>query len=121
MQLRVARLCLDCEELHVEDRCPVCASDQYAFLSSWLPSEERRRWRRAATRTAAIGQRPRRAFERAVRRWLGLRVDEPRESYRGPKTRASDRVPALDFDGPAEAPAPTPQPASAPLSHAHKR
>ena len=39
MQLRVARLCLDCEELHTESSCPVCASDRYAFLSNWLPVE----------------------------------------------------------------------------------
>jgi hypothetical protein len=43
MQLRVARLCLDCEEVHNELHCPVCASDSYAYLSRWVPTEERRR------------------------------------------------------------------------------
>lgn len=43
MQLRGARLCLDCEELHSDDRCPVCASGAFAFLTRWVPSDERRR------------------------------------------------------------------------------
>ena len=42
MQLRGARLCLDCEELHTEDRCPACASDAFAFLTRWIPVADRR-------------------------------------------------------------------------------
>jgi len=42
MQLRVARLCLDCEEVHADLQCPVCASDSYTYLSRWVPVEERR-------------------------------------------------------------------------------
>lgn len=42
MQLRVTRLCLDCEELHDAQQCPVCASDTFAYLSRWVPSPERR-------------------------------------------------------------------------------
>src|SRR5687767_10928590 len=42
MQLRIARLCLDCEELHDAPQCPVCASETFAFLSKWVPSPERR-------------------------------------------------------------------------------
>ena len=42
MQLRVARLCLDCEELHDASKCPVCASETFAFLSKWVPAPERR-------------------------------------------------------------------------------
>ena len=37
MQLRVARLCLDCEEVHDEYRCPICASEVFAFLTRWVP------------------------------------------------------------------------------------
>ena len=44
MQLRTARLCLDCEELHEENTCPVCASEMFAFLTRWVPAEERRAW-----------------------------------------------------------------------------
>jgi hypothetical protein len=43
MQLRIARLCLDCEEVHDEGQCPVCASETFTFLSRWVPSDERRR------------------------------------------------------------------------------
>ena len=42
MQLRLARLCLDCEEVHDEYRCPMCASDQFTYLSRWVPVPERR-------------------------------------------------------------------------------
>ena len=31
MQLRTARLCLDCEEIHEENTCPMCASEMFAF------------------------------------------------------------------------------------------
>lgn len=42
MQLREARLCLDCEELHTAERCPVCASEAFAFVTRWLPVDDRR-------------------------------------------------------------------------------
>src|SRR5688500_9197639 len=42
MQLRVARVCLDCEEIHDATQCPACASETFAYLSQWLPSPERR-------------------------------------------------------------------------------
>jgi predicted nucleic acid-binding Zn-ribbon protein len=42
MQLRVARLCLDCEEVHESQQCPACASESFAYLSRWIPAPERR-------------------------------------------------------------------------------
>jgi ferric-dicitrate binding protein FerR (iron transport regulator) len=42
MQLRVARLCMDCEELHDQNQCPVCASESFAYVSRWVPVRERR-------------------------------------------------------------------------------
>jgi hypothetical protein len=42
MQLRVARVCLDCEEVHEAQQCPVCASESFAFLTRWVPVDERR-------------------------------------------------------------------------------
>src|SRR6187399_2400751 len=42
MQLRTARLCLDCEEVHAEWRCPVCASASFTYLTRWVPVEDRR-------------------------------------------------------------------------------
>jgi hypothetical protein len=42
MQLRSARLCLDCEEIHAEYRCPVCASEAFTYITRWVPAPERR-------------------------------------------------------------------------------
>jgi hypothetical protein len=42
MQLRVARLCLDCEEVHDAQHCPVCASETFVFLTRWVVAPERR-------------------------------------------------------------------------------
>ena len=43
MQLRFARVCLDCEEVHDAQKCPVCASETFAFLTRWVPIDEQRR------------------------------------------------------------------------------
>ena len=37
MKLRVARLCLDCEEIHDAQECPICASEAFAYLTRWVP------------------------------------------------------------------------------------
>jgi hypothetical protein len=42
MQLRVARLCLDCEEVHDALMCPVCASETFTYLTRWIPAPDRR-------------------------------------------------------------------------------
>lgn|SRR5215471_4946739 len=42
MQLHVARLCLDCEEIHDRQICPICSSESFAFISRWVPAPERR-------------------------------------------------------------------------------
>lgn len=42
MQLRVARVCLNCEEVHDAQHCPMCASETYAFLKKWVPVDDRR-------------------------------------------------------------------------------
>ena len=46
MQLRNARLCLDCEEIHTHQQCPVCASESFAYLTRWVPADDRRQNRR---------------------------------------------------------------------------
>jgi hypothetical protein len=48
MQLRVARLCLDCEDVHDSPECPVCGSESFAFISRWVPAPERRQRPRPA-------------------------------------------------------------------------
>ena len=95
MQLRVARLCLDCEELHMADVCPICASQRYAFLSTWLPSEERRKWRRGGPADREPAPHGVRAWGRLIVRWLD---GEPAEGRFPLRTRASDHVPRLDFE-----------------------
>lgn len=42
MQLRNARVCLDCEEIHESNECPVCASESYAFVARWVPAANER-------------------------------------------------------------------------------
>jgi hypothetical protein len=42
MQLHVARLCLDCQEIHAASRCPACSSETFAPVSRWIPAQERR-------------------------------------------------------------------------------
>ena len=49
MQLHVARLCMDCEEVHDAQMCPVCGSETFAFISRWIPAPERRRRARPPT------------------------------------------------------------------------
>ena len=115
MQLRVARLCLDCEELHVEDCCPVCASQRYAFLSTWLPSDERRKWRRAAPKPETPARGPFRAIKRFLSRWFG--DGEPEPGYRGLKTRASDFVPDLRFKDQVKEPPKQPVQAREPVKN----
>ncbi len=69
MQLRVARLCLDCEEVHDAQQCPVCASESFAFLSRWVQAPERRHEPRPAT-----DQRPRQASGRSKKQIVGYGV-----------------------------------------------
>jgi hypothetical protein len=38
----MARLCLDCEEVHDAQQCPVCASETFAYLTRWVAAPERR-------------------------------------------------------------------------------
>ena len=43
MKLDVARLCLDCEEVHERQHCPSCGSEVFAFLTRWIePAAEPR-------------------------------------------------------------------------------
>ena len=46
MQLRIARLCIDCEEIHDSQQCPVCASEAFEYVTRWIPVRERRAQKR---------------------------------------------------------------------------
>jgi len=40
MKLVNSRLCLDCEEVHEDQHCPVCGSESFAFMTRWVtPSD----------------------------------------------------------------------------------
>jgi hypothetical protein len=41
MQLRSARLCLDCDEVHDAQQCPICTSESFAFITRWVPVPDR--------------------------------------------------------------------------------
>jgi hypothetical protein len=96
MQLRVARLCLDCEELHVDNTCPRCASSSHMFLSKWLPVEERRRWRRPITAGDENSRSAGSSLVGTFRRWWS---GEPQAESVRPLTREADRVASMSFDG----------------------
>jgi hypothetical protein len=42
MKLSLARLCLDCEDVHGESCCPVCGSEAFAYLTRWIAAREPR-------------------------------------------------------------------------------
>jgi hypothetical protein len=48
-------LCLDCEEIHEAQMCPVCASESFAYLIRWVPADERRAGSRARTQPRSDG------------------------------------------------------------------
>jgi len=96
MQLRVARLCLDCEEVFAGEVCPVCASTHFAFLSNWLPVEERRRWRRPAHAPARATAGRLAALRQILRNLFG--DGTPVRPSGPPRTRRADHVPRMAFD-----------------------
>ncbi len=38
MQLHAARLCLDCQEIHDTQMCPMCGSESFAYITRWVPA-----------------------------------------------------------------------------------
>ncbi|MBI3049878.1 MAG: hypothetical protein HYY76_16365 [Acidobacteria bacterium] len=38
MQLRAARLCVNCEEIHDAHACPACGSENFTYLTRWVPA-----------------------------------------------------------------------------------
>ena len=76
MQLHTARLCLDCQEVHEGQTCPICSSESFAYISRWIPAPERRVQARAAEpppqvelyRQLLTGDRPRPPAARWLKR-----------------------------------------------------
>ena len=111
MQLRVARLCLDCEEVFANaDTCPICASGHHAFLRQWLPVDERRKRQGRRPGGDRAGLSPFGQWARRLAGWFGGEgTGEAPAPDTMPRTRASDHMPRLDFEEKSPAP-----PASAP-------
>jgi len=63
MRLDDARLCLDCEEIHEAQECPVCLSEAFVYLMRWVPVEERRT-RRLPSATKVVPE------KKGVGRWV---------------------------------------------------
>lgn len=100
---------MDCEEVHVGENCPICASDRYAFLTTWLPAEERRRWRRPAPQQPAVpAGNPVLALVRRIGAMFGAAPAPSTPTYTGPRTRRADFIPPLDFEEPIKTPEPEP-------------
>ena len=77
MRLATARLCLDCDEVHEDEQCPVCGSKTFAFLTRWvIPATKPRA--EAASRTARSVQDEDRAEQiDAYRQLLGSEHQRP--------------------------------------------
>lgn len=45
----MARLCLDCDEIHDSYRCPACTSETFAYITRWVPEPERHERHRPTT------------------------------------------------------------------------
>jgi hypothetical protein len=56
MQLHSARLCVNCDEVHDALSCPRCASEEFAYLTRWVPAPERRVTTRTAPSERAAGE-----------------------------------------------------------------
>jgi hypothetical protein len=40
VQLKTARLCLNCDEVHNAQTCPVCVSETFVYLTRWVPRSQ---------------------------------------------------------------------------------
>jgi hypothetical protein len=98
MQLRSARLCLDCEELHEEAQCPICASEAFVFLTRWIPVDDRRTRKRRSVPRAAPPPRVSRLVKNgavglavlATARWLWRNAPVPSDDNRNHEDPGSD-------------------------------
>lgn len=59
MRLDAARLCLDCEEVHEAQICPVCSSEAFAYMTRWVQPSVARREERSATEPSVTMSHPR--------------------------------------------------------------
>ncbi len=96
MNLDEARLCLDCEEVHENQVCPICGSEAFAYLTRWVqPSSDRARDRRPEPAAARQEPRTREQLE-AYRQLLS---DAPIRSKGGLVAKGAIGLAALGLAG----------------------
>ena len=96
MKLDEARLCLDCEEVHEDQVCPICSSEVFAYLTRWVqPSAERLKERRPEPPPARHEPRTREQLE-AYRQLLS---DAPPRSRTGLVAKGAIGLAALGLAG----------------------
>ena len=96
MNLDEARLCLDCEEVHENQVCPICGSEAFAYLTRWVqPSSDRGRDRRPEPAAARQEPRTREQLE-AYRQLLS---DAPIRSKGGLVAKGAIGLAALGLAG----------------------
>lgn len=96
MKLDEARLCLDCEEVHEHQVCPICSSEVFAYLTRWVqPSAERLRERRPEPPAQRHEPRTKEQLE-AYRQLLS---DAPQRSKTGLVTKGAIGLAALGLAG----------------------
>jgi hypothetical protein len=77
MKLVNARLCLDCEDVHDEQHCPVCGSESFAFMTRWVTPSDTTTAEASAQQQAAATRPP-----DAVDRRTQLHRREQVDAYR---------------------------------------
>lgn len=97
MKLDEARLCLDCEEVHENQVCPICSSEAFAYLTRWVQpsSSERVRERRPDAPATPHEPRTREQLE-AYRQLLS---DTPSRSKSGLVAKGAIGLAALGLAG----------------------
>jgi hypothetical protein len=92
MKLGEARLCLDCDEVHDSQQCPICTSESFAFITRWVPGDDHRTRVRMSPSAAPPARTPgSRLVKRgaiglaavAVAGWLLGRGDKPPQGQDG--------------------------------------
>jgi len=80
MRLAVARVCLDCEEIHEDERCPVCGSETFVFLRRCVKLTDRTRSETASRAARSIEVSDRVEQVDAYRELLGVDRQRPRRA-----------------------------------------
>jgi hypothetical protein len=98
IDLRRARLCLDCEMIFDAPRCPACTSESFVPITRWIQPTERRLAERppapaASLATAPASKKPLRFLKKSVYVGLGaygawkmlFEPSRPRRKPKGPR------------------------------------